>query len=248
MKTSFAILFALILLSVYADISLSHTNADDQTFLLEFKTPTADPSGTVLRVELTLTTQHGFAASNEQTGAICTVTPDGGSFPTGVSDTFALTVFCGASTLCPPGAQHPAWILFLGSLDNTGGTLDYTYSGTMKVLHPYLDRSSTGSGTPSSPYVYTSSFEFTAQEVADYHLPTVDGKLACFFEPDNRLHSNLNTTRSDINSTGMFTEVSSPSSPSSGGSGGDLANQSTSSAEGFSLVLSMTVVSIISIF
>jgi len=242
MKITFTILLAFLMLWAYADISISHTNADDQTFAIEFKAPTADPSGTVLRVELTLTTPYSFVAPNEHAGAVCTVTQDGGSFPTGVSDTFALAVACGASNLCTPSGSGAPWFVFGGSIDiNTGGTLDYTFDSG-QTMFPYLNRSATGAGNAGDPYIYKSAFEFTSQLVTDYHLPGLDDGIACFFSPDNRLDADLNTTRTDINSGGMFTEEFVAASS------GDLANQDTSSAERFSLILTMSITSMIYLF
>jgi len=240
MKILLTILLAFFLLWAHADISISHTNADDQTFAIEFKAPTADPSGTVLRVELTLTTPHAFAAVNEHSGAICTVTPDGGSFPTGVSDTFALGVSCGSSTLCPAGGFSPAWFVFEGTLDTTGATLDYTFDNG-QTIYPYLNISSSGAGNAGDPYVYKWAYEFTSQLAADYHLPGLDDTIACFFSPDNRLDAGLNTTRVDINSGNMFAEEFTTASS-------DLANQNTSSAARLSLIATMSITSMIYVF
>ena len=59
MKLNFTIIFGLILLSAYSDISISHTNADNQTVLIELMAPTADTSN-ALKLKATITSEYLF--------------------------------------------------------------------------------------------------------------------------------------------------------------------------------------------
>ena len=94
---------ALLLFSAYADITLSHTNEDNQTFLLEFMAPTADPSSNEIRMEITITSQYAFFPSY-QIGAICTTTGPDGIFPDDVnSNVFVPTITCSDSSGCISG-------------------------------------------------------------------------------------------------------------------------------------------------
>ena len=116
MKLTIVILFAVLFLSAYADISISHTNADDQSVLLEFKAPTADPSGKVLRVEITATTQYLFGLYYTM-GALCTIATPEGKFPRdAVSNVFVISLTWGENSGCVPGDFYET-SLYSGTVD-----------------------------------------------------------------------------------------------------------------------------------
>ena len=115
MKLTIAIFFAFLLLTSLADVSVSHSNADNQSLLLKFMAPTEDPAANDARIEMTLTSQYNFLTHND-VGAICTVTGADGVFPTDVtSDVFTLTLNCISPSGCT--SSFPSVLFNAGTLD-----------------------------------------------------------------------------------------------------------------------------------
>ena len=114
MKLTIAIILAFLFCSAYAVTSISYTNADDQTFLMEFKPPTN--AANEVRLEVTVTSQYVFSRFF-QVGAICTVTGADGVFPSdSTSEVFVVVVICSDNNGCIPGT--------LPALGINNGTVD----------------------------------------------------------------------------------------------------------------------------
>ena len=140
MKLNIFIILALILFSAYANISISHTNEDNQTVLLEFKTPIDDPSTKALRIEVTMTSKYLYTF-NYTVGVACVITqPDGIIPPIQDNKVFTVAFICLNNNGCPPGS-NPTNMLLLGSFDGMCLSLHLFEKFSISFYHPifFLD-------------------------------------------------------------------------------------------------------------
>ena len=116
MKSKAITFFVFLLFSALAEVSVSYTNADNQTLLIKFKAPIDDPSTKDLRIEITLTSEF-MMTQNYDLGAICTITgPDGVIPPDDYSDTLSIGMRCYETTGWI-SADPPYVFLNYGELD-----------------------------------------------------------------------------------------------------------------------------------
>jgi len=101
-----------------------------------------------------------------------------------------------------------------------------------------VNRTLSGSGTASDPYVYHFNFEFSRSSLSAFPFPGLDDQYACYMHIDPRVDGNTASNSADIFSPGILTLVSSvvPSDDN------DLASEPTSRAiylNGLSILLTL---------
>ena len=107
--------------------------------------------------------------------------------------------------------------LYSNILTNTGTQTDLTFFGNPAVLTPLLDKSSTGSGTPVDPYVWSFAYEFSAAQVSTYNLPSSSDFFSCWSNPDPRINTSNNGYKNNIEGDSRYIHTVTPALASTGG-------------------------------